>query len=237
MKNISEEVLKRIKEENIKPKSYWHFATKNYFIWLLFAISIILGSFAFSMILFMFRQLDWDIYRYLGDSLLKSIFIGLPYFWLIFFALFLGVAYYNFIHTKKGYRFRFLSIILISIIASAIFGTGLYFNGFSENLENIFSQRIPYYKHLVYSCENQWMQPGKGLLAGTIVKIDITKNNITLKDCFQKTWEIDTSDTIWKGKTKPSNGLRIKLIGKMKNENHFEAMEIRPWKGLNKLNQ
>ncbi|MCK5767319.1 MAG: hypothetical protein KAH35_02955, partial [Candidatus Atribacteria bacterium] len=129
MKNISEEIFKKIKKENIKPKSYRYFATKNYFIWFLFGISIILGSFAFSMILFMFRQLDWDIYHYLGNSFLKTVFISLPYLWLIFLILFLGIAYYNFIHTKRGYRFRFITILVTSLIISTLLGTALYFNG------------------------------------------------------------------------------------------------------------
>ena len=106
MKNISNEVIKKIKDNNIKPKPRWYFITKNYFIWSIFGISIILGSFAFSMVLFIIKQLDWDIYHYMGDSFLKTVFISLPYLWLIFLILFTGVAYYSFIHTKRGYRFK-----------------------------------------------------------------------------------------------------------------------------------
>ena len=237
MKNISEEVFKKIKKENVKPKSYQYFATKNYFIWSLFGISIILGSFAFSMILFMFRQLDWDIYHYLGDSFLKTVFISLPYLWSIFLILFLGVAYYNFIHTKRGYRFRFISILLISLLASVIFGTGLYFNGFSESLESIFSQKIPYYNKLVYTCEKQWMQPRKGLLAGTITETRISKNSFSLMDFNNQHWEVNAGNTIWKGKLKPLKGEKIKLMGKMEDETHFIAIEIRPWKGQRQFTQ
>jgi len=237
MNKISEEVLKKIKEENIKPKSYWHFVTKNYCIWFLFGISIILGSFSFGMILFMFRQLDWDIYHYLGNSFLKTVFISLPYLWFVFFILFLSVAYYNFVHTKRGYRYRFIFILFISLAISAIFGTGLYFNGFSENLENIFSQKIPYYNKLVYTCESQWMYPEKGLLAGTITQLGISKNSFRLIDCKNQLWEVNIDNTIWKGKLEPLTGLRIKLIGKMEDASHFKAIEIRPWKGKGNLSK
>jgi hypothetical protein len=155
MKNISNKALKQIKDNNIKLKPRWYFVTKNYFIWTIFGISIILGSLAFSMILFMVKQLDWDIYHYMGDSFLKTIFISLPYLWLIFLILFTGVAYYNFIRTKRGYRFKFISILLISLIISIILGTGFYFNGFSERLENVFSEKISYYHRLVYTREKQ----------------------------------------------------------------------------------
>lgn len=235
MKNISNKVLKQIKNNNIKLKPRWYFVTKNYFIWTIFGISIILGSLAFSMILFMVKQLDWDIYHYIGDSFLKTVFISLPYLWLIFLILFTGVAYYNFIHTKKGYRFKFTSILLISLIISIILGTGFYFNGFSERLENVFSEKISYYHRLVYTREKQWMQPQRGLLAGTITELTLSKNSFIFLDLENNRWKIDISKTIWKGKLAPSVSLKIKLIGKMEYNHIFKAIEIRPWQGQGKF--
>ncbi len=229
MKNISNEVLKKIKDNNIKPKPRWYFITKNYFIWSIFGISIILGSFAFSMILFIIKQLDWDIYHYIGESFLKTVFVSLPYLWLIFLILFIGVAYYNFIHTKRGYRFKFISILLVSLIISITLGTGLYFNGFSEKLENVFLKKIPYYDRLVFSCEEQWMRPKRGLLAGTITEMGLPENSFIIKDLNNNQWEIEAGKAIWKGKIAPEIDLKIKLIGKLIDDNNFEAMEIRPW--------
>jgi len=229
MKNISNDVLKKIKDNNIKPKPRWYFITKNYFVWLIFGISIILGSFAFSMVLFIIKQLDWDIYHYIGESFLKTVFISLPYLWLIFLILFIGVAYYNFIHTKRGYRFKFISILLISLIISVTLGTVLYSNGLSENLGNIFFEKIPYYNRLVYTCEKQWMRPERGLLAGTIIEIGLPENSFILRDLENNRWKIEAGKAIWKGKISPATGLKIKLIGKLINDNNFKVMEIRPW--------
>ena len=235
MNNISNQVLKQIKENKIKPKPRWYFLTKNYFIWSMFGISIILGSLAFSIVLFIIKQLDWDIYHYIGDSFLKTVFISLPYLWLIFLILFIGVAYYNFIHTKRGYRFKFISIILISLIISVTLGTILYSNGLSENLENMFSEKIPYYNRLVYTCEKQWMQPERGLLAGTIIETGLPDNSFILIDLDNNRWTIHADKTIWKGKLIPATGLKIKLIGKLMGNNNFEAVEIRPWQGQGKF--
>jgi len=229
MKNISNEVLKKIKDNNIKPKPLWYFVTKNYFIWMIFGISIILGSFAFSMVLFIIRQLDWDIYYYTGNSFLKTVLVGLPYLWLIFLILFTGVAYFNFIHTKKGYRFKFISILLFSLIISIILGSTFYFNGFSERLEKIFSENIPYYNKLVYSREEQWMKPERGLLAGTIIETVLPENNFILMDLDNNRWKIEAGKAIWKGKMTPVIGLKIKLIGKLIDDSNFKAIEIRSW--------
>jgi len=108
-------------------------------------------------------------------------------------------------------------------------GTGLYFNGFSERLENIFSGKIPYYNRLVYSCEEQWMQPERGLLAGTIIEMGLPENSFILRDLENNRWKIETSKVIWKGKLTPTTNLKIKLIGKSIDDNNFIAMEIRPW--------
>src|SRR4030042_1725769 len=229
MKNISNEVLKKIKDNNIKPKPHWYFVTKNYFIWSIFGISIILGSFAFGMVLFIIKQLDWDIYHYTGSSFSKTVFISLPYLWLIFLILFTGVAYYNFIHTKRGYRFKFISILLISLIISITLGIGLYFNGFSERLENVFSEKIPYYNRLVYSFEKQWMKPERGLLAGIIIETGLPENNFILMDLDNNRWKIEAGKAIWKGKMTPVIGLKIKLIGKLIDDSNFKAIEIRSW--------
>ncbi len=108
-------------------------------------------------------------------------------------------------------------------------GTGIYFNGFSERLENVFLEKIPYYNRLVYSCEEQWMQPKRGLLAGTIIETELLENNFILMDLNNNRWKIEASNAIWKRKITPATGLKIKLIGKLMGGNNFKAMEIRPW--------
>ena len=115
------------------------------------------------------------------------------------------------------------------MVISITLGTGLYFNGFSERLENVFSEKIPYYNRLVYSCEEQWMKPERGLLAGTIIETGLPENSFILRDLENNRWKIETSKVIWKGKLTPTTNLKIKLIGKLIDDNNFKATEIRPW--------
>ena len=63
----------------------------------------------------------------------------------------------------------------------------------------------------------------------TIIKIGLTENSFILKDLNNNQWKIEASKTIWKGKLTPATGIKIKLIGKLINDNNFKAMEIRPW--------
>ncbi|GAH12453.1 unnamed protein product [marine sediment metagenome] len=57
----------------------------------------------------------------------------------------------------------------------------------------------------------------------------ITENNFILMDLDNNRWKIEASKVIWKGKIAPATGLKIKLIGKLIDDNNFKAMEIRPW--------
>jgi len=82
---------------------------------------------------------------------------------------------------------------------------------------------------LVYSCEEQWMKPERGLLAGIIIETGLPENNFILMDLDNNRWKIEAGKVIWKGKIAPVIGLKIKLIGKLIDDNNFKAMEIRPW--------
>jgi hypothetical protein len=50
-KDLSKEVLEKIKKQRLKPKSKWHFVLKDSAVWFVFAASIILGALSFSVIL------------------------------------------------------------------------------------------------------------------------------------------------------------------------------------------
>lgn len=92
------------------------------------------------------------------------------------------------------------------------------------------SGQIPYFMRHMTTKETQWMQPEKGLLAGTILVIE--KNQFQLQDLDGKKWMIGIN-----GKTsiRPSVdfsvGQMVKIIGDKKEQGYFEATEIRPWVG------
>ena len=82
--NIAKKVLEQIKSKGILPKPRWRFLLKDYLIWLFFGLTIIVGSLASSIIIFMVRSNDWDLYNRLHlPFFLKT----LPYFWIIIFFI------------------------------------------------------------------------------------------------------------------------------------------------------
>lgn len=231
MTDISKKTLEKIKKEQLHPKPRWYFLTRNYFIWFMFGLTTFLGGIAFGMIMFITSDLDWDIYPYLGISLPEAVMISLPYLWMALLAFFLFITYYNFIHTHTGYRYRFIAIFFVSLFISALLGFGFYQYGWTEVVERQLRVRIPGYQRMVYTGENQWMHPEKGLLNGRIIEILAEKNMLLLVDYHSRKWEINITGARVKGNLPLNKEMEIKMIGQQISKNVFKASEIRIARG------
>lgn len=230
MADISKKILKKIKNDAIRPYSKHHFLLRRSVIWALLCLSILLGSVASAIALFQLRYAEWDLYQHLGHSLLEFALLVIPFFWFIFLLGFTGFAYYYFRRTEQGYRYCTVWVISGSIALSIIGGGLLYATGFSERLETVFQDNIPFYRELQERKQKVWMSPGKGLLAGRIIEI-ISDQKIQIEDLHSNMWVIDIADTIWRGQLRPVDDLKIKILGKQKGQSLFVADEIRPWQG------
>ncbi|MEA3279037.1 MAG: hypothetical protein U9Q38_00330 [Thermodesulfobacteriota bacterium] len=230
MKDISKNILQKIKKDKVRPYSKGRFLFRRSVIWTVFGISILLGSVASAIAIFQLQYAEWDLYQHLSHRPLEFVLLVIPFFWLIFLLGFTGFTYYYFRRTEQGYRYRTLWVISGSIALSIIGGGILYATGLSERLETVFQYNVPFYRELQERKQRVWMSPGQGLLAGKIVKI-ISEQKIQVEDLQENIWIIDIGDTIWKGRLKPAKNLKIKILGKMKGESQFIADEIRPLQG------
>jgi hypothetical protein len=229
MDNISEKILEKIKEEKIVPKPRWQFLLKNYVIWTIFGASIIVGSLSLAVILHTTLENDWDIYRYLGKDPIIFIFISLPYFWIILLALILAADYYEYKHTKSGYRYRYYWIVLCSILVSFVLGLVFLHLGMGKEIDEIFARNIPYYSGTLKHKKEIWSHPEKGLLAGRIKKI-IDNKDFDLEDFRGAIWEVREGNIIWHEEPKVEE--EVKILGdKTDNCCVFFAKEIRSWAG------
>lgn len=228
MNNKASEILKNIEKKRIRPKSRWIFLVKDCLIWALFVLTTLIGAVAVGVIIFIINDNDWDIYRYLEKNIWSYFLILVPYFWIIILVLFSLLAYFNYMHTRKGYLLNPYLVIFSSILFSIILGWILFNNGIGEKIDKIFAQKVPYYKNTEMHKNVFWNNPEKGLLAGEIIEIE-DKNSFTLKDLEKNSWNIVGDNILWKEKVLGIKGEKIKIIGKIKNGRVFDAKEIRPW--------
>jgi len=228
MLSIPEKTIKIIEERGITPRSRWYFLMKRGFIGALFGISILLGSFSVSTIIFIICDHDWDIFEYLDRSLLEDIIFSIPYLWVAILIFFAVVADYNFKHTNKGYRYETYKIILVSLISSFVIGTGLFFLGVDCEIHEYLVRQVPFYEGLVYNKKDIWVFPEKGLLSGEIIEVKGADIYI-LRDFSGKIWQIQDGKADWSDTARIQNGLKVRLIGFKVDDDIFRAKVIRLW--------
>ena len=186
-KNLGKKILETIKKKHITPKPKWEFLLKDYFLWILTFLAMIIGGFAFSVIIYMFKNNDWDIYKYMDDSLLGFIFGTLPYFWILFLVIFIAAGHYNFKHTKKGYKYHLHLMIIVNILVSIFLGTILYDAGVGQAIDQALSERMPFYEKFINRRMMMWKQFEKGRLAGLIIEVEDVEY-FTIKD-YSRRWK------------------------------------------------
>lgn len=224
-KNLTEQILETIKKKRIKPRPRWEFLLKDYSIWLAGIISLLVGSLAFSVIIHMFKNNDWNLYKYISDGFLSFVLVTLPYFWVIFLAIFILLVYYNFKNTKGGYKYKLPVVILASVIISIVLGTLLYDIGIGQTIDEILSEQISFYNRFINPRRAMWVRPEEGLLAGMVVSVTDSEH-FEVQDINGKVWEIDATQAITATEAEINVSGRIKIIGEKINDNTFQAKII-----------
>lgn len=231
--NLTQSVLQRVADNQIKPKSRLYFIVKRSLIWLGVLLSIIIGSLASSVLVFLIVNNDWEAYDLITHNLMYFILLTLPYFWLFIFIAFVVLAYSYMRRTQHGYRYSLWSLTLIYLVLCFIIGGTAYAYGGSQEIDRLLTINVPLYKTVVNQQTARWSQPQQGLIAGDIEKIDANKKEIILEDIEGHLWHVDYSEAKLNNKIKLDKlgkEKRLQLVGIKDDENNFTAKEILPAK-------
>ncbi len=231
-KDLSQSVLDQIKKDHICPRPRWHYMLKDGIFWFIFFASVLLGSIGIAVIIYAFFDTDFDLLSYVPTNRMGHFLQMIPIYWIGLFTIFAGLAVWGAQHTKKGYRYSVLWILVINLMISSVFGGMIYFSGGSERMERIFSRGMPFYKHFKDRREHLWKKVGEGLLGGEI--IELRENKILLlNDLDQKEWEVDYAAVKFRRPIELKTGMRVRMLGKKLSDNRFKAERIRPWRNPN----
>jgi hypothetical protein len=230
MKNLIQNTLSRIKKEQLVPEPKWKFLLRKFSAWIIVGIVVVFGATAISMAYYLLSQLDWDLYVFVHQNAFIYALSMVPYLWFILLGVFGVAAFFGVRKTENGYRFGAFKIIIL--IVFAIFAIGFFMStfGVNRNFNGMMMQGVPYYAKNIATKESQWMQPEKGLIAGTIESIN--GNVISMRDLENSTWKVQTNgQTLVRPMANVSVGQMIKIIGEKQSAQNFSALEIRPWNG------
>jgi hypothetical protein len=230
MKDLSRETVKKINEGHIRPKAKWKFSVENSLVWVALALLVMLGAAAFSLAYYFLSQLDWDVLGYMSQAQLKMSLGLMPYFWFLLLACFLILAFILFRHTKEGYRFGGLAVVSLMALLLLAGGLAAHYFRADEDINDLFTRKVPGYQLVANNKERQWSQPEAGLLGGEITQIQ--DNGFRLRDFQGEGWQINyDQNTLVKPSVQLQPEEKIKVIGEKTEDKKFHAREIRPWEG------
>jgi len=218
-------ILDTIKEKNLKPKSKWTFLLKDYVVWALGVVSLLLGSIAMSVIIYLVKNNDWDIYTELSGSLAEFVLLTMPYFWIVFLIIFLLVINYNIKHTKKGYKLS-LPIIFSASISISIFLGALLFNaGLGRAIDDVLGENVSFYDTIINPRVRIWNNPESGRLMGMIVE-KVSDSEFYLVDLKDGRWLINIDNVKTPLDAELDCGCPVKLTGAIEGANYFVVEQI-----------
>lgn len=227
-KTLAHDVLAHIEEEHIAPKPRWHFLIKDYVVWATGIASLVVGSVAVSVIIFAAVNSDFAYRHLLSRGPFEHIVQLLPVLWIVLLAVFVALAYYNFKHTKHGYRHRLIAVVSTSILISIAAGTGLYAAGASQIADYAVSRALPFHPAFDEKRQALWVQPERGLLAGYVVSIE-DSGDLAFEDFEGKNWNISTEDLNEREKGLFAHIDTVSIIGEQISDDEFRACLVRPW--------
>jgi hypothetical protein len=221
------ELLKKIEDKKITPKPRWQFLLKDYVVWVFGGLSLIVGSLAVAVMIYLVRYNERDLCAYQAQSFWNFILLTLPYFWVILLGVLIFIIYYNVKHTKKGYKYPLILIVLISILASLIFGVIFYRVGLGRAIDDALGAHPRFYRALFNRQPDFWTSPGEGRLLGRIESV-IDEQKFYLIDIDGKKWEIDLGRVNnYKNCELPLN-CPIRLSGERLADDKFAAEILKP---------
>lgn len=232
---FDQKVMEKIKKEKIKPRSRLLFLVKNYSLWAAGGLALIVSAASFSLMVYLFQYNDYGLRREINKSALEILFHTMPYFWIIFLAIFVFLLYYNIRHTKHGYRYPLWLMIVASVSASIFLGGAFSLAGWDEKLDGVLGQSAPLYSQVMNPQLDFWSHPEDGRLVGIVVGTS-SDNNLILVDRDNKSWEIKT-ETIENAINSETAtvGLSVRLLGQQVEENEFlveQVLPMRPGQGF-----
>jgi hypothetical protein len=225
MNKISDQVLAKIKKKDLKPKSKWLFILKNIAFWALFLLGSLFGAIAFSVMLYVIVEADFLLLWENRTSAMEALILITPFFWIGFMLLVLMLGLYGIKHTKKAYKYSFVSVFTLVLVLNFAFGAGAYYLGSGERLDNIFEEKIEHYKGAEHFKMMIYLRGDRGFIAGEVVKVN--DQFLILLDLSQKEWEVNIKKATF---IKPvQEGQMIRVIGKKMEDDKFSAKIIAPW--------
>ncbi len=213
----NDQIIQKIKEENLKPISKSIFILRKVVVWFLLIMATLFGAYTFAFLFLKLLYIDFDNWFYLADSYDHFLIENLPLIWIILFVFSITSIFILFKKTGRGYKHSILMIALTSILISFILGIFLSKVLISRNLliERFEQERMM-----------KWTNPNEGRISGEMIFMD--NDYMLIRDIRDDLWNVDIQYILDDSRQVIENDQLISIIGRPGEGNNFVACQILP---------
>lgn len=228
---LASSVLSRIENEKVLPCSKWRFRAVEYGIWLFWALTVALGALSVAVMFFVSSHARFALFEATHHTTTDFVLETLPFLWMFVFGVMAVLAYINFRHTKRGYRYQVHHILLSSILFSVIGGVVLHIFGVGGYIDGQFGKSMPTYSSMEKLETRLWQDPADGRLVGTFMTMDETDTLYIFTDKEGAEWHIETAELRKRDKDLLSSGKLVRVLGTTTDalRQRFYACGVFPW--------
>lgn len=167
---LSTRVFGAIEHDHIRPHSSLHFLMREWVIWAVAALALVLGAMATALTIYIAGASQF-IEESIERSSLDVWFQMVPMFWLLLIAIGIYYTAHAVRETKRGYRYNPGWVVSGALGLSIALGYAVHLAGASEYIDNRLLESVPLYQPLTAFKPAQWMKPNAGVLAGVIESV------------------------------------------------------------------
>ena len=214
--SCKDKVFSRIHGEAISPRSKLVFQSREFSVWALWTLSIVVGAFSVAVVGFVLTHHEYALYEATHENFSTFIVEALPYMWILTFGLMAAVAIYNLRHTKHGYRYPLWQVCGSSIILSLVGGGVLHVFGFGYSVDHMLGRQMSVYISQEKMETSMWQNPQDGRLLGRVTKqMQPPSTLMTFTDVRGDEWKLDTTELSEEERALLFNQSEVKLIGQI----------------------
>jgi hypothetical protein len=233
---LSERVLATIQEEHVEPKPRWYFLLREWVVWVVALVALVLGSIATALTLYI-RDASRFIERQVELSNLASVFHAIPAIWVVLFAVGVFYTVYALRETKRGYKWNPLWLVMGALALSIGLGASAFAMGAGEPIDRYLISNAPMYKPLSGYRPEMWMHQDAGVVAGIVEETN--EESFLVRTIHGELLEVATTpETALELIDDVHPGMRVRVVGTTTTQGHatsshevFEAENVAPFKG------
>ena len=144
--------------------------------------TILIGAVTAAVLLYVARYQQYAVYQALCDNGIAFIISVLPIVWILLIVVAVIVAYFEMI-TPKGYKYSFLKVTGLTVIAILVLGTVFELLSLGSAVDRKLGKMSGMYTSRTRETA-VWQRPNEGRVVG------VTTNDTTFVDVTGQQWQI-----------------------------------------------